>query len=557
MALLPEHVGSNLGFRQAYLGGRLNTLLSPMEFLNRPQEITFLIDELERLVSTSPTWAAQMDLDRIGIYGDSLGGSTALALAGAEINHARLTQTCDRNELILNFSLYLECQARFLPPRNYTLRDDRIKAVFVTHPLGGFLYGPEGMGKITVPLLMVAGSHDIVAPVVTEQIHPYIWLQSEPKYLALLDMGTHFSSKPGRESAAVQDVADEAVNLLIGEHRDVGTRYAKTLNIAFWKSTLQDQTAYLPYLTASYGIAASADQPLRLDLIQSLTPDQLEAAYGGPTPIPVIPPTMAELPPSRDESILAEIKRTGVLQVALRRDAAPFGFINRDDVWDGYCGDLAISLGNHLTETLDMSFGIQVVELASTLDNRFDLVRDGTVHLECGPNTIRADVPGIDFSRQIFVTSAQFLVLQEQADIINTTASLTGSRLGVLANTTTEVFVETTYPQAELISFIDAEAREEAVQAVVTGQIDAFVGDGILTYGEVVRQNLPLTDLALLSDIPLTCEFYGLALPDNDPNWKTMVDQFLLSESAQEIYTAWFADTLPSLLNDAEYCLNR
>jgi len=83
VALLPEHVGSNLGFRQEFLGGRLNTLLSPMEFLNRPQEITFLIDELERLVSNSPTWAARLDLTRIGMFGDSLGGSTALALAGA------------------------------------------------------------------------------------------------------------------------------------------------------------------------------------------------------------------------------------------------------------------------------------------------------------------------------------------------------------------------------------------------------------------------------------------------------------------------------------------
>jgi predicted dienelactone hydrolase len=303
-----------------------------MEFLNRPQEITFLIDELERMVSASPTWAARMDLDRIGMFGDSLGGSTALALAGAPINHARLVQSCDSDEIILNFSLYLQCQARFLPPRNYNLRDDRIKAVLVTHPLGGFLYGPEGMSQITVPLLMIAGSQDIVAPVVTEQIHPYIWLQSEPKYLALLDVGTHFSSKPGRESAAdTQDVADEAVNLLIGEHRDVGTRYAKTLNIAFWNSTLRNQTDYLPYLTASYAIAASADQPMRLDLIQNLTPEQLEAAYGRPTPIPVIPPAIAELPPPRDESILAEVARTGVLQVAMRRDAAPFGFINPAD----------------------------------------------------------------------------------------------------------------------------------------------------------------------------------------------------------------------------------
>jgi ABC-type amino acid transport substrate-binding protein len=92
---------------------------------------------------------------------------------------------------------------------------------------------------------------------------------------------------------------------------------------------------------------------------------------------------------------------------------------------------------------------------------------------------------------------------------------------------------------------------------VVNGQIDALVGDGILSYGEMVRQHLPLTEFAWLPDIPLTCEFYGLALPNDDPDWKTTVDQFLFSESAQVTYANWFADVLPSLLNDADFCLNR
>jgi hypothetical protein len=160
---------------------------------------------------------------------------------------------------------------------------------------------------------------------------------------------------------------------------------------------------------------------MRLDLIHSLTPEQLEAAYGRPAPIPIIPLTIAQIPPPRDESILTEIQRTGVLQVAMRRDAALFGFINQADEWDGYCGDLAIAFGNYFTETLDMPFDIRVVELASTLDNRFDQVRDSAVPLECGPNTIRTDVPGINFSRQFFVTSAQFLTLQDQANTINPT----------------------------------------------------------------------------------------------------------------------------------------
>lgn len=71
-----------------------------------------------------------------------------------------------------------------------------------------------------------------------------------------------------------------------------------------------------------------------------------------------------------------------------------------------------------------------------------------------------------------------------------------------------------------------------------------------------MRQNLPLTEFALQPDIPVTCEFYGLALSNDDHDWKATVDQFLISESAQATYATWFADVLPSLLNDADFCLN-
>lgn len=99
VVLAPDHVGSDLSYRREFLGGRLNTLLSPIEFINRPREISFLIDELERQVASSPDWAARLDLDRIAAIGDSLGSSTVMALAGANLNRARIVEACDRTTL--------------------------------------------------------------------------------------------------------------------------------------------------------------------------------------------------------------------------------------------------------------------------------------------------------------------------------------------------------------------------------------------------------------------------------------------------------------------------
>lgn len=343
VVMVPNHVGSNLGFRQNFLQGFLNTILSPSEFLSRPEEISFLIDELERLTATSPDWAVRLNLDQIGVAGDSLGSSTALALAGANISFAHLANTCDEEEVILNFALYLQCQARFLPPQDRELGDERIKAAIAAHALGGALYGPAGMGQIDIPLLMVAGSQDIIAQAVTEQIHPFVWLRSDPKYLALLTKGTHFTSKPGREGG------DGFFSLLAGEHRDIGSRYFKALNVAFWRAHLQDQSEYLPYLSASYGEWLSEGEPLALDIVQTLSADTLTAAYGQTPPIAIIPDSVPAAIPSRNETVLAEIERTGTLKVALRQDAAPFGYIDSDANWIGYCREFATDLQSELS----------------------------------------------------------------------------------------------------------------------------------------------------------------------------------------------------------------
>jgi ABC-type amino acid transport substrate-binding protein len=327
----------------------------------------------------------------------------------------------------------------------------------------------------------------------------------------------------------------------------LGTRYSKTLSVAFWQTYLQDQTDYLPYLTASY-LAASVGQPMRLDIIRSLTPAQLEAAYGRTPPIPIIPPPVAAVPPARDESILVEIERTGVLKVAFRKDAPPFGYINAENAWAGYCGDVAIALGEHLTSTLNDPVGIELVELTSTLQNRFDLVRDGSVHLECGPNTIRQDIPGITFSIPFYVTGAKFLVRQAQAATVN--FNLPGLRLGVLQDTTTAAFVRECYPNADIVTFAGANDREQAVQAVVSGAIEAFIGDSVLSEAELQRQNLPRDQFALLPENPLTCEYYGLILPDNDPQWRQAVNEFLQNT---EVIQADFDQDLREL----DYCFNR
>lgn len=548
---VPDHIGSDLSYRETYLSGRLNTLLSPVEFLNRPQDISFLIDQLE----ASEKWSDLLDLENIGVMGDSLGATTALSLAGAEINYSRLVETCHQDNVILNFSLYLQCRAQYLPPRNINLKDSRIKAALAAHPLSSAIFGREGMSEVDIPLLMTAGSEDLVAPTVTEQIHAFVWLQSNPKYLALFNPGTHFiTSEQSPEGIEV------IPSFLIGEHQGLGREYFKVLNVAFFNAYLRDgneakQGEFLSYLNAGYAQFLSKDNPLNLSIIQSLAPDVLETAYGKKPPIPILPDPVEVTIAPRQESILEEIERTGVLKVAMRRDVPFFGYIDREQQWTGYCTDLMVELQTYLSNQLDTNLKIDLVELPSSLDNRFSLVQEGTVHLECGPNTIRQNIEGITFSTPFLITGTRFLSLRDRADEIN--FSLDNVQIGVLEKTTTAEFVETNYPQADLVYFTGIQGQRDAIEAVSEGEIDAFANDSLLTIAEIIEQNLSFQDYALQPKLPLTCDFYGLILPNDDPQWLETINQFITDPSAQQTHDQWFEQAIPIQLNDLEYCINR
>ena len=47
VVLVPEHIGSNREYAEAFLRGELSVDVSPIEFFNRPLDITYLLDKIE------------------------------------------------------------------------------------------------------------------------------------------------------------------------------------------------------------------------------------------------------------------------------------------------------------------------------------------------------------------------------------------------------------------------------------------------------------------------------------------------------------------------------
>ena len=242
--------------------------------------------------------------------------------------------------------------------------------------------------------------------------------------------------------------------------------------------------------------------------------------------------------PALAEDTLDKIQRTGVLNVAIREDAAPFGYLDANENLRGYCLDFFALLEDKLVESLKRNT-LSIKLFKSIPANRFDLVARDIVDLECGPNTIRSDVPeNTAFSTSFFITGTQFLVKKDNSAKIDRMAE--DLVLGVIGNTTTEQFLARRYPSATLQKYRGVTARIRGVQAVDQGQIDAMVSDGILLLAEAQRQELTAAEYVLEPEIPLTCDRYGMIIQSNDPQWQDFINSVIDSPEAEALSNAWF-----------------
>ncbi|BAQ60129.1 extracellular solute-binding protein [Geminocystis sp. NIES-3708] len=246
--------------------------------------------------------------------------------------------------------------------------------------------------------------------------------------------------------------------------------------------------------------------------------------------------------PSKAENILEEINRTGLLKVGIRSDAIPFGYRNNNSELQGICFDLVSLIREQLTKTIDRNI-ITVKVFISNLNNRFEIVEDSIVHLECGPNTIRTiNDYKISFSEPFFISGIQFITSK---DIASKFINSDGKNLiiGLLNNTNTEVFIKEKYPKATFQLFDGIRGTQRALQAVIQKRIDGFADDGILLIGQSMAQQIFIgknSDYVLTPQPPLTCEKYGLIISKNDPLWENFINSLLKSEKKSQMINRWF-----------------
>lgn len=270
VVVMPEHIGSNTNQLQALMVGQAKEVTKPTEFLDRPLDVRFILDELERLSTSDPLLQDQLNLGQVGVIGQSFGGYTALTLAGATINFGQLQQDCgSRLKDTINISLILQCQALKLPQQRYELADPRIKGAIAINPVTSSVLG-ETLSQIQTPVMFVSGSADKVSPALLEQATPFTWLTAADKYFVLMQGGTHFSTidadQPNDSPPDFQGLA--------GPSPAAAKAYLSALSVAFMKRHIAEDRTYQSYLSPEF-VATLRNGKLQLNLSRTLSTNEI------------------------------------------------------------------------------------------------------------------------------------------------------------------------------------------------------------------------------------------------------------------------------------------
>lgn len=128
--------------------------------MDRPLQVSRVIDHMLR------TWPEheRIDPSRIGVFGFSAGGFTALVDIGGVPDFASIGPVCKAHPQDYACRLIAASDRPLPEPAATGAADRRIRAAVVAAPALGFAFGREGLKDVSVPVQLWRAEDDVVLP---------------------------------------------------------------------------------------------------------------------------------------------------------------------------------------------------------------------------------------------------------------------------------------------------------------------------------------------------------------------------------------------------------
>jgi len=248
--------------------------------------------------------------------------------------------------------------------------------------------------------------------------------------------------------------------------------------------------------------------------------------------------------PSWAGTVLDRIKQTGTINAGTRRDAVPFGYLDKKGQWVGYSVDILELIRKQAEKQLGKPIKLNLIE--ATAGDRFNKIQNGTIDIECASTTFTwKRTQEVDFSVSYFADGTKILTNPKSG--MESLESLAGRKVGVIPNTTNERAIKLQQPAAQLVAVQD---QSDGLAKLEKGEIEAFAGDGIVLEGLKKGAKNPKS-LVVVPTLPYQYESYACSLPKDDSDWRNLVNYALVQymegivsdqTAAVQVFDKWFGE---------------
>jgi len=173
---------------------------------------------------------------------------------------------------------------------------------------------------------------------------------------------------------------------------------------------------------------------------------------------------------------------------------------------------------------------------------RFEAIAKGQADMECGSSTVTLGrMKMVDFSSFTFIDGTGLIVKASLA--ANALSDLGGKTIGVISGTSNEQALNDALKSRVInASVVSVKSREEGLERVESGALDAFASDRVLLIALIGKSKDP-AGLALLTDA-LSFEPYAIGLPRGDWQMRLAVNsalaQIYKGGAIKEVFGRWF-----------------
>jgi polar amino acid transport system substrate-binding protein len=238
---------------------------------------------------------------------------------------------------------------------------------------------------------------------------------------------------------------------------------------------------------------------------------------------------------AEDDKVLNRVLKAGELRVGTSGSQPPFTARTKQGTLMGYEIELAELLANAMRvkpKFVEKPFA----ELMPALESgEIDVIMSGMTITPERNLRVAFIGPYIVTGKSILAKARRVAALDEMDELNRPTITV-----AALDGSTSEQFVESIVPNVKLVP---AKDYETAVNMVLNDQVDAMVADYPICVLSMLRH--PEAGLAV-SDVPLTIEPIGIALPPGEFLMHNMIENYLkaldMTGVLQELEEKWFED---------------